>query len=96
MTFSFPREMAKYLVYKGSIAVDGISLTVASVEKSTFDVAVIPHTLQATNLKHLRVGDLVNLETDILAKYFERYFALGLNQTPTGGLTVDYLKEQGF
>lgn len=96
LTFSFSRELEKYLVYKGSIAVDGISLTVASVGEKTFDVAVIPHTLQATNLKYLRVGDVVNLETDILAKYFERYFALGLNPTPGGGLTVDYLKKQGF
>jgi len=96
MRFSFPSELARHLVYKGSIAVDGISLTIASVERSSFDVAVIPHTLQTTNLKQLRVGDLVNLETDILAKYFERYFALGLDRTQPAGLTVDYLKEQGF
>jgi len=96
MRFSFPNELARHLVYKGSIAVDGISLTVALVEKNTFDVAVIPHTLQTTNLKHLRIGDPVNLETDILAKYFERYFTLGLSRTQAGGLTVDYLKEQGF
>lgn len=96
MTFSFPRELEKYLVYKGSVAVDGISLTVASVGKDSFEVAVIPHTLHATNLKQLRVGDPVNLEADILAKYFERYFTLGLNQAPGAGLTVDYLKEQGF
>jgi len=96
MTFSFPRELEKYLVYKGSVAVDGISLTVASVGKDSFDVAVIPHTLRATNLKQLRAGDPVNLEADILAKYFERYFTLGLKQPSSGGLTLDYLKEQGF
>ena len=72
---SFAPEFAGYVVYKGSIAVNGVSLTVASVEDSRFSVWIIPHTLDATNLGDLEVGDLVNLEFDILAKYVERLLA---------------------
>ena len=68
----FPRELAKYLIYKGSIAVDGISLTIASLEDELFRVAVIPKTWQATNLSTLRPGHPVNLEVDLIAKYVER------------------------
>jgi riboflavin synthase len=60
------------LASKGSVAVDGVSLTVVSVENQTFSVALIPHTLSATTLGSLLVGDQVNLETDLLAKYVER------------------------
>lgn len=67
-----PAEFLKYLVYKGSITVDGISLTVAEVGSECFDIWLIPHTLEATNLGERRVGDPVNLEFDILAKYVER------------------------
>lgn len=96
MMFGFPRELDRYLVYKGSIAVDGISLTIASLEEASFSVAVIPHTLQNTNLMHLRIGDLVNLEVDILGKYFERFYQLGLLAGKGPKITVDYLKEQGY
>jgi riboflavin synthase len=67
-----PGEIARYIVTKGSIAVDGISLTVASVEREAFTVALIPHTIESTALKGKRPGDLVNLEADILAKHIER------------------------
>lgn len=98
MTFEFPRELERYLVHKGSISVNGISLTISSLSRSTFGVAVIPHTLEATNLHQLIAGDPVNLEVDILAKYFERFFQLGLTRDERGGskLTPEYLKEQGF
>ena len=96
MTFQFPRELERYLVYKGSIAVDGISLTLASLEENSFSVAVIPHTLKSTNLSRLGSGDPVNLEVDILGKYFERYFRLGIAERTEPRITVDYLKEQGF
>jgi riboflavin synthase len=105
ISFSFPRALERYLVYKGSIAVNGISLTIASLGKENFSAAVIPHTLSATNLGELSPGDPVNLETDILGKYFERYFQLGLtvnpwnpveNQESQSKLTVEYLIEQGF
>ena len=61
-----------YLAYKGSVAIDGISLTVASVEEDGFSCWIIPHTLEVTNLHAKKVGDSVNLEFDILAKYVER------------------------
>ena len=67
-----PEEQARYIVEKGFIAVDGISLTVTSVEATTFSVAVIPYTLQQTVLQYRKAGDPVNLEVDILAKYVER------------------------
>ena len=96
MSFCFPRELARYLVTKGSIAVDGISLTIASLEEENFAVAVIPHTLEVTNLKTLNPGDDVNLEVDIMGKYFERFFQLGLIREQPAGLTFEYLKNQGF
>jgi riboflavin synthase len=67
-----PADLARYIVEKGSIAVDGVSLTVAAVDDGGFAVALIPHTLAATTLGHLEPGDEVNLETDVLAKYVER------------------------
>jgi riboflavin synthase len=67
-----PAGLARYLVYKGSIAVDGISLTVAEVERDLFAVWLIPHTLAETNLGERRAGDAVNLEFDLLAKYVEK------------------------
>jgi riboflavin synthase len=71
-TFSAPPEVLRYVVEKGSIAVDGISLTVAAVDDETFEVAVIPHTLAVTTLGHKDTGDVVNLEVDLVAKYVER------------------------
>jgi riboflavin synthase len=68
----FPPEFAKYLVYKGSVAVEGISLTVAALGEDNFDIAVIPKTWQLTNLSFLTPGDPVNLEADVIAKYVER------------------------
>ncbi len=98
MTFSYPRELERYLVYKGSIAINGISLTIASLEQSAFSVAVIPHTFESTNLRELNAGDPVNLEVDVLGRYFERFFQLGLVQRekPGSGFTSEYLKNQGF
>jgi riboflavin synthase len=97
LSFEFPGELERYLVYKGSIAVNGISLTISFLGKGSFSVAVIPHTLEATNLNQLGIGDLVNLEVDILGKYFERFFQLGLIQgEKSTKLTVEYLKNQGF
>ena len=67
-----PRELAKYIARKGSIAVNGVSLTVNAVNHSAFEINLIPHTLQATNLKGLTIGSRVNLEVDLLARYVER------------------------
>lgn len=73
--FRLPSTLAPHLASKGSITVDGVSLTVVDVEADRFSVALIPHTLQVTTLGGLSVGDQVNLETDVLAKYVERQLA---------------------
>ena len=75
--FAFPADLEPLLVPKGSVAVDGVSLTLAALEAGTFAVAVIPHTLAATTLGTKQPGDPVNLEADILGKYVQRLLALG-------------------
>jgi len=87
-----PGEVLKYVVEKGSIALDGISLTVASCDKSGFTIAVIPHTLEATTLGMKRPGDKVNLEADILGKYVEKM----LGRMGTGRVTEELLRDAGF
>jgi riboflavin synthase len=72
MRFSVPAQLLRYIVEKGSITVDGISLTVASLTDDGFEIAVIPHTLSVTSLGSKEVGGVVNLEVDVLAKYVER------------------------
>lgn len=75
VTIGFPPELSKYLVFKGSVAVEGISLTIASLGHDSFDIAVIPKTWLMTNLSSLSAGDPVNLEIDVIAKYVERMLA---------------------
>lgn len=75
MWFSAPGRLMRQMASKGSVAVDGVSLTLVDVREDQFSVALIPHTLQATTLGARRIGDLVNLETDLLAKYVERQLA---------------------
>lgn len=86
MTFALPSTLAGQLVTKGSIAVDGVSLTVVSVGDDRFSVALIPHTLEETNLGRLTVGDRVNIETDILGKYVQKMLAarFGEASAPSG------------
>lgn len=87
-------ELLRYVVEKGSIAIDGISLTVATVEQERFSVSLIPHTAAATTLGGKRPGDHVNLETDIIGKYVEKLFQ---KKKETGtGITMDFLMESGF
>jgi len=96
MRFRFARELGRYIAMKGSITVDGISLTVAGLGDDWFEVAIIPHTWRETTLSDLKSGGRVNLEVDVLAKYVER---LLLNeQTPAAKteLTVEYLTERGY
>ena len=69
---AYPKEIRQYLVFKGSVAVEGISLTIAELTDEYFAVAIIPKTWQVTNLSHLKPGDAVNLEADVIAKYVER------------------------
>ena len=73
----FPPELARYFIYKGSVAVEGISLTIASLAQSHFEIAIIPKTWQLTNLSTLQPGNPVNLEVDLIAKYIERMLDVG-------------------
>lgn len=91
MRFEVSPELDKYIVYKGSITVNGVSLTVSKSEKNIFSVAIIPHTLENTNLKTLKTGDFVNIETDIVGRYVEKFLS-----TKDNNLTEDFLKENGF
>ena len=72
LRFRLPPDLARYVVEKGFVAIDGVSLTVADVARTTFDVALIPHTAERTTLGALHTGDLVNVEVDIIGKYVER------------------------
>lgn len=96
VTVEYPTELERYLVHKGSVAVDGISLTIAGLKGNAFTVAVIPFTLKTTNIGALQIGSAVNLEVDILGKYVERFLQLGLASDRPSGLSAAYLKEQGF
>jgi len=88
-----PEELEKYLVFKGSVAIEGISLTVASLEGLRLTIAIIPHTIKMTNLESLKPGDPVNIETDIVAKYLEKWTR---RDEQPGTLTIDRLVAQGF
>lgn len=98
--FSAPPEVWGYLVEKGSIAVDGISLTVSGLHEDGFSVAAIPLTVEETNLKGIAVGEAVNMEVDILAKYVRRYLERGFPARENGGEAgdpfYDKLVEGGF
>ncbi len=85
-------ELLRYMIKRGSITIDGISLTIIEVTDREFSVSIIPHTAQQTTLLNKRVGDIVNLETDILAKYVERL----LGSKKTTNITEEFLKENGF
>jgi riboflavin synthase len=91
-----PNQLARYIAEKGSICVDGVSLTVNSVDGALFDLNIVPHTLQETTMAGYRVGRRVNLEVDIIARYLERLL-LGEAAARSGGrLSATLLREQGF
>ena len=92
----FPPEMAKYLVYKGSVAIEGISLTIANLSENYFEIAVIPKTWALTNLSALQNGAEVNLEADIIAKYVERIMFYGKSKENSEAITMEKLKKLGF
>lgn len=101
VTIEAPLEVMRYIVQKGSVAIDGISLTVAGLSEKEFSVSLIPHTLSITTMGRRQPGDLVNLEADIVGKYVEsfldrRFGSPGGTEAGQGGLTIDFLKEHGF
>lgn len=93
LCFEIPSEVDKYIVYKGSITINGISLTVASIKNNIVEVAIIPHTFENTNLCNLKEGDLVNIETDLLGKYVEKILSVNNNKKD---ISIDFLMENGF
>ena len=90
----FPAEIGQYLVYKGSVSVEGISLTIANLADEYFEIAVIPKTWELTNLSSLKTGDAVNLEADVIAKYVERIMLYG--QKKSEDITMEKLSKLGF
>ncbi|OGL46846.1 MAG: riboflavin synthase subunit alpha [Candidatus Schekmanbacteria bacterium RBG_16_38_11] len=99
MTIACPKDIIKYVIKKGSIAVNGISLTVASCTETDFTVALIPLTLTLTNLGTKDIGDQVNLEADLIGKYVEKIFSQFNNEeeiSKNKKLDLNYLKEHGF
>jgi riboflavin synthase len=92
-TITADKPMLKYITEKGSVALDGISLTVARVDDSSFDVSVIPHTLSVTTIVNKKTGDDVNIECDLIAKYLEKFAGAGREK---GNITLEYLAEQGY
>jgi len=94
-TINTAPEILKYIVEKGSIAISGVSLTVADVNDNEFKVSIIPHTMANTILPELKIGSLVNLETDIIGKYVEKLMGLN-NDNKKSGVTMELLFENGF
>jgi riboflavin synthase len=93
LRIELPNDVEKYTVYKGSICIEGISLTVAKLEGRICAIAIIPHTVEMTNLNLLKPGDPVNLEADLIAKYVEKMMT---GETEESSLTVEELVRQGF
>ena len=102
LTVRASADILRYVVEKGSVALDGISLTVARVSAADFTVSLIPHTREITNLREKRMGNRLNIETDILGKYVEKLFpgahTRGDSDAPksAGKITMDFLRQQGF
>jgi riboflavin synthase len=94
MWFSVSKELANMMIKKGSVAVDGISLTIVDLEEKTFSVALIPYTLEETSLGFKKVGQKVNIETDMLGKWVKRI--LVTDDKAVSGITEEMLKEKGF
>ena len=93
LKFQLEAEQAKYVVHKGSIAINGISLTIANVNENEISLAIIPHTYENTSLKILKTGDFVNIEVDITAKYIEKFLSTRDNKSR---ISLEFLQEHGF
>ncbi len=91
--FELPEDISKYVIKKGSVTINGISLTIASVNRNIITLAIIPHTLDNTNLKFLKSGAFVNIEVDMIAKYIEKFLSTSDNRS---GVSIDLLQTNGF
>ncbi len=92
----FPRDLSRYIAKKGSVAIDGISLTVVSVEDNVLRLSLIPHSISMTTLGFKKEGDLVNIEIDVLARYIERLFQTKNKEEGKSKLSESFLAEHGF
>jgi len=93
LRIEIPPELARYVIFKGSLSIEGISLTVAKIEGTQVTVAIIPHTIEMTNLQSLKPGDPVNLEVDVIAKYIEKMIR---GESSNSTITVERLVSEGF
>ena len=91
-----PSELCKYVAEKGSITVDGISLTVNDIRKDAFKLTIVPHTSEETTIDHFQVGRRVNLEVDVLARYMERLLQAQTSSEPESRITMEFLQQNGF
>lgn len=91
--FELPEDISKYVIKKGSITINGISLTIATVDRNIITLAIIPHTLDNTNLKFLKSGAFVNIEVDMIAKYVEKFLSTSDNKS---SVSIDLLQANGF
>jgi riboflavin synthase len=98
LTFSVPKPLLDHIIVKGSVAVDGVSLTVNGCDTNGFQVSIIPHTAKITTVGTKRVGQAVNIETDLIGKYIERFMERSRNNPdlPAGGIDLDLLAKSGF
>ena len=93
LTIEANNKLLRYIIEKGSIAIDGVSLTVATVDDRSFQVSIIPHTQNETTLVHKPIGSMVNIENDMIAKYVEKWMK---GDSSSSNITLDFLKENGF
>ena len=93
LNVDLPTNLVIYIIKKGSITINGISLTIAEIKNNTIKIAIIPHTFENTNLSFLKSGDFVNIEVDILAKYVEKFLSTSDNKSR---ISLEYLQEHGF
>ncbi len=96
LEFRVPQELARYIAHKGSVCLDGVSLTVNAVNGCEFGVNIIPHTAERTTLQALRPGSKVNLEVDVISRYLERLLQAGAYEKISEGITLDQLTKAGF
>ncbi len=101
IAYSVPESLARYMIEKGSVAVDGTSLTINRCDARSFEVSIIPHTAGLTTIGRKKVGDAVNIETDMIGKYVERFVVRpaarnGPTETSGGGIDTDFLAKSGF
>ena len=95
-TIAAPKEVLKYIIYKGSIGIDGISLTVAEISNEVFKVSVIPHTLENTILIDKQINSRVNLECDLIGKYIEKFINIKHEIKKANDITIEFLTNNGF